>query len=617
MSSFHFLRPGWLAALPVLLAVLIWLWRRRLRSRSWQAVCDPELLPHLLLGRSRRRANWPLWLVAAGTLLAVVALAGPVWEKQPQPLFRRQSALVVLFDLSRSMAAADLHPSRLEQARMKIEDLLARRQEGQNALVAFAGDAFVVTPLTDDVETVKALLKSLTPDLMPVPGSDPARAMELGMELLQQAGLKQGRLLLVTDEDRPGRALEAARKVREDGFSLAVIGVGSPAGAPVPLAGGGFLKGGQGNLVLPRLDEAGLRQVAAAGGGAYRRLTLDDSDLQGVLAGMERHRLDEAERINGKTGARWREEGVWLLWPLALVAALGFRRGWLGLAVLLLLPPLPARAMTWQDLWQRPEQQAAGAFGTGRYGQAGQLFRNPAWKAAALYRAGRYQEAAAALEHPDTADDWYNKGNALARSGQLPQALAAYQQALKLDPAHADAAANKKLVEQALARQQQPQSQPSDRAGSGDPDSASRQPEPGRPDAQQKAGGTQQPEGSPSGKGSRSQLSPAPPAEEAQQKSPPSSPAAQPQPNPADRSVNRQGPDSSSAPAGNSAPEKGPEAPQGRAGAAPDDSLTSEQERALRQWLQRIPDDPGGLLRRKFLYQYRQRDRQVETDRPW
>ena len=469
MSAFHFLRPAWFLILPPALGLLWLLWRRRLRSRSWQEVCDPELLPHLLLGRSRRRAHWPLWLLLTGLLTATIALAGPSWQKLPQPLFRKQSALVILFDLSRSMTAADLKPSRLVRARLKIEDILRQRREGQTALVAFAGDAFIVTPLTDDQSTIGALLGSLDPEMMPVQGSEPGRALELGAELLQRAGLKQGTLLLVTDEDRPHRVEEVAGKLRQQGLRLAVLGVGTSDGAPIPLADGGFFKDRDGNLVLPRLDETGLRQLAGAGGGDYRRLSVDDSDFHALLADLDGHRLDQTEADSTRLGDRWQEAGVWLLWPLALLAAAGFRRGWLVVFALLLMLPPPAEAMSWQELWQSRDQQAHSAFQAGDYKTAGDRFEDPRWKASALYRAGQYAEALQSQPQAASADDWYNRGTALARNGQLDEALAAYDQALQLNPGDEDAKINRDLVEQALKQQQQQQQQNnSDQQGEGE-----------------------------------------------------------------------------------------------------------------------------------------------------
>ena len=622
MSTFHFLRPAWFLILPPLLGLLWLLWRRRLRSLSWQEVCDPELLPHLLLGRSRRRAHWPLWLLLAGLLAATLALAGPTWQKLPQPLFRQQSALVILFDLSRSLTAGDLKPNRLVRARLKIEDILRQRREGQTALVAFAGDAFVVTPLTDDQSTIGALLGSLDPEMMPVQGSEPGRALELGAELLQRAGLKHGTLLLVTDEDRPHRVEEVAGKLRQQGLQLAVLGVGTPEGAPIPIPGGGFFKDRDGNLVLPRLDESGLRQLARAGGGDYRRLSVDDSDFHALLADLESQRLDRSGAETTRLGDRWQEAGVWLLWPLALLGAVGFRRGWLAVIALLLMVPQPAEALNWQELWQRPDQQAHSAFQAGDYQTAGDHFADPRWKASALYRAGQYAEALKSQPEAADVDDWYNRGTALARNGMLDEALAAYDQALQLKPGDEDARINRELVEEALKQQQQQQQQQNSGQGEGG--------------QQPQADGEKQSEPQPqSGQSDQSDQS-----EKSDQSG--QGAAGQPQANdhkpdateqPADDGRNSQGQERANQAESDQAQKPGekqplesdspasgeqdrPQEPQTSATAENQLPATAEQ-RELQQWLQRIPDDPGGLLRRKFLYQYRQRGRQLETDRPW
>ena len=611
MSAFHFLRPLWFLALPPLLLLIIWLVRRQLRSRSWQAVCDPELLPHLLLGRSVRRANWPLWLLVTGLLLAVLALAGPAWQRQQQPLFRQQSALVILFDLSTSMQADDLKPSRFLRARLKIEDLLRQRREGQTALIVFAADAFTVTPLTEDRHTIEALLKSLDPMIMPAQGSDPARAIERGQDLLRQAGLKSGRLLLVTDEDRPELSMDAAKALAQNGFDLAVLGVGSLAGAPVPLAKGGFLKDAQGNLVVPRLDPAGLRQLASAGRGSYRTISIDDSDLQTLLTGLDERRLDRQEpagRSSAATGDLWREEGVWLLWPLVGLAALAFRRGWLLVLACLLVTPVPAEAFGWPDLWQTPDQQASSAFEQGDYRQAAQQFQDSRWKASALYRAGEFEAAARQLEDPETADDWYNQGNARARAGDLPAALEAYRQALQIEPGHADAQYNRQLVEEALRAQQQLQTQPSEQdepsqkqdPSSGEQDKGSSDPKSFSEAPDNQAGGSSAQSGEEESAGLPQQAdSDAYLAEGKDQQEQASQPAEPGQ--------ERRGEKPADQPIGEDAV----------AAELPKEGGETAEQRETQLLLQQIPDDPGGLLRRKFLYQYRQRNQQTESDRTW
>ncbi len=615
MNDFHFLRPLWFLALPPLLSLLWLLWRRRLRSRSWQDVCDPALLPHLLLGRSRRRANWPLWLLLAALLTVVTALAGPTWRRLPQPLFRQQSALVICLDLSRSMLAADLKPSRLVRARLKVQDILRQRREGQTALVAFAGDAFAITPLTDDNRTIEALLGTLEPELMPVQGSAPDRALELGAELLQQAGLKQGTLLLVTDEDRPRLAEAAARALPEQGLQLQVLGVGTPEGAPIPLVGGGFFKDGAGNLVLPRLDESGLLQLAQAGGGSYRRLSIDDGDFHALLADLDSHRLDQAEATQNRLGDRWEEAGVWLLLPLVLLAACAFRRGWLAVFVLLLLAPPQAHALNWQDLWQRPDQQAEAAFAAGKYETAAGRFEDPRWKASALYRAGRYDEALKALPDSQRVDDWYNRGNALARTGQLAEALKSYEQALKLKAGDEDALANRKLVEQALQQQkeqqQQEENQQQQQAGGEQGDK-----EPSSADEKPEGDQNQQGQDSSDKQGEDGSSSPETPGEEQQSPLPEEQSAEESKRRP-EQADNAQSPsEQEQQQAQAQKAEAGDEQPQ-EAQEAADSAPQSAEEREMQQWLQGIPDDPGGLLRRKFLYQYRSRGEQLETDRPW
>lgn len=617
MNEFHFLRPDWLWGLPFALLLIVWLARRQLHSRSWQAVCDPELLPHLLLGRSVRRANWPLWLLLFGLVLALLALAGPVWQRQPQPLFRQQSALVVLFDLSRSMQAADLKPSRFMRARLKVEDLLRQRNEGQTALIVFAADAFTVTPLTEDRHTIEALLKSLDPEMMPAQGSNPARAIQFGLDLLQQAGLKRGRLLLVTDEDRPDASLDAARQLASQGFELAVLGVGTKGGAPIPQAGGGFFKDASGNLVLPQLNVSGLQELANAGNGPYHSISVTNSDLKSLLAGLDDHRLDQPGESSSVSGDIWREEGVWLLWPLLLLAACTFRRGWLLLMPLvlpmslMLLLPTTAQAFNSQDLWQTPDQRGSQAFADKDYAGAAEQFEDSRWKASALYREGKFDEAAKLLSDQQRVDDFYNQGNALAKQGDLPGALKAYQQALKKDSEHADARFNKELVEKALEKQQQEkqdQQKQGDKNDKGDQQLSDDQQQSEQGDKsqdQQQADSDQQnqqdKEKSDQGdqgdqdKQSQQDQSSAQSAEDKKAQEKPSESAQKQEPSPAEE----QSEENSSAVA------ESAEQPE------------TAEERESRLLLQQIPDDPGGLMRRKFLYQYRQRGQQTETDRPW
>jgi len=458
MSEFHFLRPLWFAALLPALALLVLLWRQRARGGDWQQLVAPALLAHLLLDAGRTLRRTPLLLLGLGWLLAITALAGPTWQRQPQPVFRAPADLVIVLDMSASMAATDLKPDRLSQARFVIRDLLATQREGRTALVVFSAEPHVVTPLTDDTATIEALLPALAVDIMPVRGDRAAPALRSAGTLLERVGSTHGSVLLLSDgSSDPADSLDAVRRLHAQGVRVSVIGVGTPQGAPVPAAGGGFEQDTQGGTRLAQLDESGLRALAASGGGHYQRS--DAVQLSRLLDTTSLHDRGQA-RGTDHGMERWVEQGPWLLLPLLVLAAAGFRRGWLGVLVVLLVPPPPAHAFGWQDLWLRPDQQASRLLQQGDARQAAERFQDPHWRAAAQYQAGDYETAAQGFGN-DGADAAYNRGNALAHAGKLQEALDAYDAALAAQPEHADARFNRELVEQLLqAQQPPPQSNP-------------------------------------------------------------------------------------------------------------------------------------------------------------
>ena len=213
MTHLHLMRPEWLwLLLPAGLLALL-LWRGRQHSGGWRNVIDPQLLPYLVSPQQGKRGPTLLPLVCLGWVLAAVAASGPSWEKLPQPVHRKQDALVIVLDLSYSMKAADLAPSRTDRARQKILDLLAQRREGQTALVAYAGDAFVVSPLTQDANTIKAMLGALDVSIMPVQGSELGEALSLAHDLLEGVSATSGEVIVITDSVGTG-ALSAAMAVR-------------------------------------------------------------------------------------------------------------------------------------------------------------------------------------------------------------------------------------------------------------------------------------------------------------------------------------------------------------------------------------------------------------------
>jgi len=304
----HFIRPYWLLLLPLVI-VLPWWWHRSRRpSGDWSQVCDPHLLRWLSVRQAGEKSRGGgRWLAAATLLICILALAGPSWQKLPDSSFSARDARVIVLDLSRSMLAEDLRPNRLTRARFRLADLLQATEEGQTGMVSFAGDAYVVSPLTKDMNTIANLLPALQPDIIPVAGSRADLALALAASLLERAGLSRGEILLVTDSAN-SRLAAKARELRDDGIFTSVLAVGSLEGAPVPSAGG-FVSDRAGNVVIAKLDRTGLRAVAEAGGGNYTELGASgsESSLWQDLGGSEFARREDA------LGERWKDAGPWLV----------------------------------------------------------------------------------------------------------------------------------------------------------------------------------------------------------------------------------------------------------------------------------------------------------------
>ncbi len=454
LAHFYFTRPFWfLALLPVIF--LLW-WQLTVRREEvWQKVCDPHLLPHLLVNVKPRQKYVALVLLGLGWLLTILALAGPTWSKSPQSLYRSQLATVLILDLSRSMDAQDISPSRLSRARHKMWEILKRAQEGQTALLVFAGDVHIVSPLTDDAATIASLIPALNTDLMPLLGTQTHLALQKTGELLERAG----KIILITDglEDIK-KSLAAAHRLKFQGHQLSILGVGTDEGAPIPLKKGGFIKDKQGLIVHSRLETEMLIALAKAGGGVYSALTTDNSDLKKLL---KLSRFDSGSELMNQQGGQ--DQGYWLLLLLLPLAALSFRRGWLSLLLvgIIIGSPQPAYAINWDDLWLRSDQQGARALE--KNAEAAHLFHSPEWKGVAYYRARQYQKAADAFKQLNTALAHYNRGNALAFLGKLEEAIIAYQKALKKNPQHIDAKHNLDIVKRARKHQNVQQSEDKDK----------------------------------------------------------------------------------------------------------------------------------------------------------
>ena len=439
MDQLHMLRPSWLWALVPLVPVFVVLWRASGSSAAWRRVCDPHLLAHLLVTEDGRARRGSLAMLALGWIASVVALAGPTWERLPQPSFRVAQPTVVALELAQSMDAADVAPSRLERARFKLIDAFEREPDGQMGLVIFAEEPYVVTPITDDPQVVREMANVLATDLMPGRGCRTERAIEESVALLEQSGGAGGRILLIADGagDAPELTAAAARSAAQAGHSVSVLAIGPPGH-----------------------DDEALRAVAEAGNGRFAALSADGGDLATALPEREPSMSATFEDAGIETDT-WRDMGGFLLLLPLLLAPFAFRRTRIGALVALaaLGSGASSQAQGIGDWFSRSDQRAADAFAEERYEEASTEFVDPAWRAASLYRDGRYEEAAQVYGASPSPEHGYNLGNALARSGQLEDALSAYDELLAGEPDHSDAKHNRDLVQKLLDQQEQQQEQ--------------------------------------------------------------------------------------------------------------------------------------------------------------
>ena len=647
-TQFHWLRPLWLLAIIPALVLCIFLWQKKRHAHQWQQLIAPELLPFLLDGKTVHTKKSLIWVLLLAWIISSIAIAGPSWVKRPSPVEKNQNALVILLDLSYSMISEDIKPSRIARARLKIADILRDRKDGQTALVAYAGEAHTVTPISDDSATIVSLLSSMHPNIMPLQGSNTEDAVARGIQLLHDAGATQGDLLLVTD----GVVPEAFDKIQSllsgHRIQLSILGVGTTQPAPIPNINGGFLRDDAGAIITTQLNSSELTDLAQRVKGRYHEITSNNNDIDFL---KPRELKDEDKPKIQRDFDQWIDQGHWFVFLLLPIALFCFRRGLLF--SLLLIPllgfsPTPSYAFGLDDIWLTKNQQAQQQLKSGDAKRAAEQFDSPDWKAAAQYRAGDYPGAAESYSKIDTASGHYNRGNALAKSGKLEDSIKAYDEALKRDPDFEDAKKNRELAEKLLKQQkeqqkeknkdnkkddqdknekdkkendeknkddsqkdqQNQQNKDSENKDENNKDSdkdskqqdsqnQSSKSDQNKQDLKEKDGNSQ----------SSSQNSAAGSAnDQAQQNSSAANAAQSGQSSSANASQQPSAAQASSA--GSS--EQNAEA---QAAQLNQDNLTNEQKQAMEQWLRRVPDDPGGLLRNKFKYQYQlNRQKQAEGE---
>ncbi|MEL7310388.1 MAG: VWA domain-containing protein [Pseudomonadota bacterium] len=598
IEQFHWIRPLWLLGIPAVILLWLWIRRRGLSALSpWHRWVDPELHAVVIGEGETQSPVVRQWIALAAALLCVVALAGPSWERIAMPVQRGDDALVIALDLSRSMDATDIAPSRLARARLKLLDILAERKDGETALVVFSANAFVVSPLTSDGGTVASQVLALDSSLMPTRGSYPESGITKSLQLLRQAEVQSGAVLLITDGGNLDPAIEAARALAAEGHTLSVLGVGTLEGGPIPETRGGFVTDTRGTIALPKLDAGGLGRLASAGRGRFVNMSNNNDDIEKLgLTERARRVASSARETDRLEIEQWRDVGPWVLLLCLPLVAWSVRRHLVLAPLLVLLAFRPEPALAWSptDWFLTDDQRGQKALQAGDATRATSLFDDTEWKATAAYRAGDFARSAELWAGMENADGLYNRGTALAQAGQIEAAIAALRESLALDPSHEDAQHNLHLLEslQNAADQQAGQGQSSEdnaQSETGQNQQGQNQTESdgqsaGEDAAQQTADGNSEPQTSPDRKPNEQEAKDIAELMQALRE----------------------------------AEENGDDAAREQAAAALREAQDNqESEQSLQQWLRRVPDDPGGLLRAKFRRQYQRRRTDQDGNMLW
>ena len=457
LEHFHFLRPAWA------LAIIPWLVinqvqnRREASKASFGGIIAPHLLEHLRLQRFESRWFNPVSVTRVITLLLLLLLMGPTWRQQPSPLSQDEAALVVLLDVSASMQQSDVQPSRLERAKQKIVDLLALRPDKKAALIVYAGSAHTVLSLTADQDILNQYLAAIKPAIMPRAGKFPEYGLPLVASVLSESGAP-ATVVLFTDGLGADSTGEFEPYFKASGNQLLVVGVGTE----------------EQEEGLAPLERRSLEQLAAASGGSYVDLTVDDSDVHRLNRKIDSHYV-----VLEDSALPWLDSGYLLVFPAMALFLLWFRRGWTlnwaWLAIPLVLQgspaiveaqeePQPAQAQApenvdtnqadgwpaiqwFANLWLTGDQQGRLLMQTGDYHAAATRFEEPMWKGLAYYYAEDFMLAAEYFSRSDSDDALFNQANARAHARDYVRAVNRYNQLLARTPNYPGARQNRDRVQ--------------------------------------------------------------------------------------------------------------------------------------------------------------------------
>lgn len=559
-DTIYFAHPSYLILIFFVLFLYIIKKENKVEQNQLANFIDAKLLQHLVSDKKGKRL--PSWVGILLVSFLIIGIAGISWEKKVEKKFITPMQTIIMLDQSLSMYATDIKPNRLTRVKQKVQDLLASIKEGNIALTAYAGDAFVISPFSQDKTTLKHFLLALDPRIMPLYGSDAIQAFDTSLSLISDPS-QYTNLILFTDEIRAEEFDNIKNQLSNYNIKLSIIGVGTREGGNVVLPDGNILRTNQGQ-VIPKLPVKALNQLARELGADYYSSDLLPSDIETILSSPLNSQKDAVEAKSQSLD--WVDKGHWFALPFLFWLLYQFRAGVMVILIISVVPLSQKADATPLDWFYTPDQKAQKLVDQGDWEQAQPLFENPKWQAASQYAIGNYDAAAKQLEtlneSQDSANLQYNKGNSLALAGNVDAAMSAYQEALKINPDFNEAQENLDYLTKLKQEQQQEQNE--------DKSNQEKQTEQGEQE-----------------QNSESQSEPKENDNQSEQEQKEQDPSQQNSEN---------------------APEKGSEKQQEQQPPKQqDEPLTSEEQVALNQWMRQIQDDPGGLLKRKLWYLHQEK----------
>ena len=644
MNDFHFIRPEWFLLLAPL--AVIWFFKLRDKQQSdWQQWI-PEHLANTLFANTKQLSSNRL-VIGLGIVwvISTIALAGPTWQKIEKPVFKSQVANVIVLDMSMSMRSTDVKPDRLTKAKFKAIDLAKSLGDSEVGLVAYAGDAFTISPLTQDARNIAALIPSLAPEIMPIPGSYPLLGLEQAQSLMQQAGYLSGQIFWITDGVEYGDVAELNKLAATTAYQINVLSVGTRSGAPIKMLDGSLLKDDTGSIVMPKVNESALADIANTSGGTYQRFTANDKDITTLVGRSQQQKLSNSanklESTNSEiTGDDWQEFGPYLIlivMPLILVL---FRRG-MTLSVFLcgilfiggLTPNVVIAAANTNvnapesnveaygdsilnSMFKTDDQLASQAFKQQQYAKAKNLFENEQWKGAAAYKAAEYEQALEYFSKDKSAEGYYNQGNALAQMMEIDKAIEAYDKAIQLNPNFQDAKSNKDVLEKFKEQQQQQNDSQQQNDGKNSDKSNSESDKKQQSESEQSESEESEPSDSAQSQQEKAQQEKAQQQNESdknqsQQSDQQNTPSEQQSNNESESQQNQQQNSEQQAQQQSELDDQsGEQGEQNQQPLTPEQIAEKEQQQKIKQLLRKVDDDPSVLLRNKMILESRRRQQE-------